>query len=140
MNLFYYEPFSFYYYYYYHFCSLRLSGLTGRSPARWVLTGKPALDGWHALPSPEAICETGDVQYLLVEGGALTAASFLSAGLVDKLLLYRAPIIIGGGMPSIGDIGLTSLAAAHGQWRLDESRHLGSDILEVYSRKPCSPE
>lgn len=119
---------------------VRLPGLAERSPSRWVLTGKAPPDGWHALPSPEAVSRMNDVQYLLVEGGAQTAAAFLAAALVDRMLLYRAPIIIGGGMPSIGDIGLGSLSAAHGQWQLEDSRRLGSDILEVYSRKPCSPE
>jgi diaminohydroxyphosphoribosylaminopyrimidine deaminase/5-amino-6-(5-phosphoribosylamino)uracil reductase len=80
------------------------------------------------------------VQYLLVEGGALTAAAFLAAGLVDRLLLYRAPIVIGGGRPAIGDIGLGSLAEAHGRWRMRDRRQLGSDTLEVYDRVPCSPE
>jgi hypothetical protein len=35
--------------------------------------------------------------------------AFLRAGLVDRILLYRAPIIIGGGLPCIGDIGLDAL-------------------------------
>ena len=84
------------------------------------------------------------VQYLLIEGGAGAAAAFLRAGLVDRLLIYRAPIIIGGGLPGIGDIGLTTLADAHGQWRLAERRQLGSDTLEVYTsgeihtKVPCS--
>jgi diaminohydroxyphosphoribosylaminopyrimidine deaminase / 5-amino-6-(5-phosphoribosylamino)uracil reductase len=80
------------------------------------------------------------VQYLLVEGGAQTAAAFLAVGLVDRLLLYRAPILIGGGMPAIGEIGLGSLREAHGRWRLTDRRQLGSDTLEVYDRTPCSPE
>ena len=81
-----------------------------------------------------------DVQYLLVEGGAGAAAAFLKAGLVDRLLIYRAPIVIGGGLPGIGDIGLAALGAAHGQWRMTDRRQLGSDTLEVYEHIPCSPE
>ena len=81
-----------------------------------------------------------DTQYLFVEGGAQTAAAFLAAGLVDKLLIYRAPILIGGGMPGVSDIGLGSLADAHGQWRQIDRRTLGSDTLEVYEHAPCSQE
>lgn len=118
---------------------VRLPGLENRSPERWVLTQGPAPEGWQALPSPEAISTMGDVQHLFVEGGAATAAAFLKAGLVDRILLYRAPIVIGGGLPGIADIGLATLADAHGQWRLTERRLLGSDTLDVYSRTPCSP-
>jgi len=113
---------------------VRLPGIEERSPERWVLTGSEALNGWRALPSPEAVSGMEDIQYLFVEGGAQTAASFLSSGLVDRLLIYRAPIVIGGGMPGIGDFGLASLADAHGQWRLADYRQLGSDALEVYER------
>ncbi|HEX8058378.1 MAG TPA: bifunctional diaminohydroxyphosphoribosylaminopyrimidine deaminase/5-amino-6-(5-phosphoribosylamino)uracil reductase RibD, partial [Novosphingobium sp.] len=110
---------------------VRLPGLEDRSPARWVLTRGQAPTGWRALPSPEAVSDMADVQYLFVEGGAQTAAAFLAAGLVDRLLLYRAPIVIGGGMAAIGDIGLGSLAEAHDKWRLADRRQLGSDTLEV---------
>jgi len=119
---------------------VRLPGLGNRSPVRWVLTRGAAPEGWRALRSPEAISDMTDVQYLFVEGGAQAAAGFLAAGLVDRLLLYRAPIVIGGGRPAIGDIGLGSLADAHGQWRMSDRRQLGSDTLEVYDRVPCSPE
>ena len=70
----------------------------------------------------------------LVEGGAATAAAFLAADLVDRLLLYRAPILVGGGR-TLPDIGLTGLDAAHGRWRLEDARRLGSDRLEVYERR-----
>ncbi|MEZ5736336.1 MAG: bifunctional diaminohydroxyphosphoribosylaminopyrimidine deaminase/5-amino-6-(5-phosphoribosylamino)uracil reductase RibD [Novosphingobium sp.] len=118
---------------------VRLAGLEDRSPDRWVLTHGQAPEGWRALPSPAAISDMQDIQYLFVEGGAEAAAAFLAVGLVDRLLLYRAPIVIGAGRPCIGDIGLDSLAEAHGQWRLSDRRRLGSDLLEVYEPTPCSP-
>ena len=68
------------------------------------------------------------------------AAAFLSADAVDRLLIYRAPILIGGGKPGLGNIGLGSLADAHGQWRMTDRRVLGSDTLEVYERSLCSLE
>jgi diaminohydroxyphosphoribosylaminopyrimidine deaminase/5-amino-6-(5-phosphoribosylamino)uracil reductase len=113
---------------------VRLPGLNARSPERYVLTRGSAPEGWHALSSPEAIGQLPHLQYLFVEGGAAAASAFLGAGLVDRLLLYRAPILIGGGRPAIGDIGLTNLGQAHGQWRLTERRQLGADTLEVYTR------
>ena len=119
---------------------VRLAGLEARSPQRWVLTRGVAPEGWQAIASPAAISVMADIQYLLVEGGAQTAAAFLRADLIDRLLIYRAPIVIGGGLPGIADIGLTNLAAAHGRWRHSDSRRLGNDRLDVYDRTACSPE
>lgn len=113
---------------------VRLPGLEHRSPQRFVLTREPAPEGWTAVSDITAPGAFGDGQYLMVEGGAGAAAAFLRADMVDRLLLYRAPIVIGGGRPSVGDIGLTALASAHGRWRMIDSRQLGSDRLEVYER------
>ncbi|NBC37299.1 bifunctional diaminohydroxyphosphoribosylaminopyrimidine deaminase/5-amino-6-(5-phosphoribosylamino)uracil reductase RibD [Novosphingobium sp. FSY-8] len=118
---------------------VRLPGLESQSPQRWVLTHGAVPEGWRALPAPDAIHGVmPHVQYLFVEGGAGAAAAFVAAGLVDRLLIYRAPIIIGGGRPGIADIGLSRLADAHGQWRFVRSQRLGNDGLEVYDRSPCS--
>ena len=110
---------------------VRLPGLEDRSPKKLLLTSGTAPDGWTGVASPEAIDEVDSV---LVEGGAGAASAFLAADRVDRLLLYRAPILIGGGKAGLGDIGLTDLAAAHGRWRLADSRPLGSDRLDVYER------
>ncbi|HVJ03556.1 MAG TPA: bifunctional diaminohydroxyphosphoribosylaminopyrimidine deaminase/5-amino-6-(5-phosphoribosylamino)uracil reductase RibD [Sphingomonas sp.] len=114
---------------------VRLPGLEDRSPRRVLLTSL-ALgggDGWERLGTPADIAGLEGVDHLLVEGGAQTAAAFLREGLVDRLLLYRAPILIGGGKPALGDLGLADLAAAHGRWKLTDTRMLGSDRLEVYA-------
>jgi len=113
---------------------VRLPGLEDRSPRRALLTRGEAPDGWVRIGAPEEIGGLGDVNDLLVEGGAGAAAAFLAADLVDRLLVYRAPILIGDGKAAIGDIGLAGLADAHGRWRLADTRALGSDRLEVYER------
>jgi len=113
---------------------VRLLGLEHRSPERWVLTRGEAPDGWRVLRSPSEIAAMEGVQYLFVEGGAETAAALLAADLVDRLIVCRAPIVIGAGRTSVGDIGLTDLAAAHGRWRQCDSRMLGIDQLDVYER------
>lgn len=118
---------------------VRLPGLEDRSPQRWVLTRGAAPAGWQVLPAPDAIHAMADVQYLFVEGGAGAASAFLRAGLVDRLLVYRAPVLIGGGLPALGDIGLSRLADAHDRWRLAERRTLGSDTFEAYEAIPCLP-
>lgn len=113
---------------------VRLAGLEARSPARYVLTRGDVPADWHQVSDITAPGAFADAQYLLVEGGAGAAATFLKADLVDRLLLYRAPIVIGEGRPCIGEIGLTHLDAAHGRWELVDRRRLGSDTLDVYQR------
>ena len=117
---------------------VRLAGLADRSPRRVVLGRSPADPagdaGWHGIATPHDIARLPDVDHLLVEGGPLTAAAFLAADLVDRLTLYRAPIVIGGGLTLPG-IGLDDLADAHGRWRMTDARSLGSDRLEVYERR-----
>ncbi|WP_269076452.1 bifunctional diaminohydroxyphosphoribosylaminopyrimidine deaminase/5-amino-6-(5-phosphoribosylamino)uracil reductase RibD [Sphingobium cupriresistens] len=111
---------------------VRLAGLADRSPRRVLLSRGDAPAGWTRIGAPEEIATLERVDHLLVEGGAETAAAFLRAGLVDRLLLYRAPIVIGSGLAGIGDIGLFDLADAHGRWRMIDNRALGVDRLEVY--------
>ena len=111
---------------------VRLPGLEARSPVRVVLSSRR--DGMPGdvvrIAAPHAIATLpGD--HVLIEGGMATAAAFLRAGLVDRLLLYRAPIVIGGGR-TLADIGLADLGQAHGRWRLHDARQLGSDRIEVY--------
>jgi len=107
---------------------VRLPGLEDRAPRRLTLSSA------GALKRPEDIATLEGVNHLFVEGGAETAASFLRADLVDRLLLYRAPILIGDGKAALGDIGLARLGDAHSRWKLADSRMLGSDRMEVYER------
>ena len=113
---------------------VRLPGLEDRSPRRALLTRGPGVDGWTRLDSPQAVFGLGDVNDLLIEGGSATATAFLAADLVDRMLIYRAPILIGEGKSSVGYVGLDSLADAQHRWRLADSRPLGIDRLEVYER------
>jgi diaminohydroxyphosphoribosylaminopyrimidine deaminase/5-amino-6-(5-phosphoribosylamino)uracil reductase len=113
---------------------VRLPGLEGQSPRRALLTRGDAVDGWEILRDPIDIARLHDVNDLLVEGGSATATAFLSADLVDRILIYRAPIIVGEGKSSFGYVGLDAIADAHQRWRLVEVRKLGVDRLEVYER------
>ncbi len=113
---------------------VRLPGLEERSPRRIMLGHGDAPEGWEIIDDPARIADLDAVSRLMVEGGAQTAAAFLAADLVDRLLLYRAPIVIGGGKGAVGDLGLATLDAAHGRWRLLDRRALGADTVEVYAR------
>ncbi len=119
---------------------VRLAGLDDRAPVPMVLSrSSPGRGRFIATPSPHAATTHPGIVDLLVEGGAATAAAFLADDLVDTLVLYRAPILIGGGRPALGDIGLPSLADAHGRWQLTDARQLGPDRVETYARQSRSP-
>lgn len=113
---------------------VRLPGLAARSPERWLLTQGTAPNGWRALPSPQDITLLAPAQYLMVEGGAQTARAFLSAGLVDRMMLYRAPQIVGGHGAALPDLAAETLAGST-EWVLSDSRPLGNDRLDVYERQ-----
>jgi diaminohydroxyphosphoribosylaminopyrimidine deaminase/5-amino-6-(5-phosphoribosylamino)uracil reductase len=121
---------------------VRLPGLQDRSPRPAVLSA--TLDAIPAsaklaardpllLASVDDLCGLA-VNDVFVEGGPATASTLLAADLVDRMLVYRSPIVIGDGAPGAGRIGLERLSDAHGRWRLDETRTFGNDRLEVYAR------
>jgi diaminohydroxyphosphoribosylaminopyrimidine deaminase/5-amino-6-(5-phosphoribosylamino)uracil reductase len=71
------------------------------------------------------------VQSLLLEGGPTLATAFLAAGLVDKLLLFVAPVLAGHGPRVLGDLE-APLELLH--VRAEPS---GEDVqLEAYLREP----
>ena len=71
------------------------------------------------------------VQSLLLEGGPTLATAFLEAGLVDKLLVFVAPVLAGGGEPHL----LARLASARALFHLS-ARLVGEDVLlEAYARE-----
>lgn len=111
---------------------VRLPGLEGRSPRRFVLSHQPAPAGWEALSDPAAIAGLAGVDHVLIEGGAQTAHSFLAADLVDRLIWYRAPVMIGAGQDVVADLGLAALAPD--RWRHIDTRNFGPDRLEIHVR------
>lgn len=113
---------------------VRLPGLEERSPRRALLTRGEAVDGWEILRNPQDVHRLHDVNDLLVEGGSATATAFLAEDLVDRVLIYRAPIIVGEGKSSFGYVGLDAIADAHGRWRPAGEERLGVDRLEIYER------
>ena len=71
---------------------------------------------------------------LMIEGGGQVAASFLNAGLVDRIEWFRAPIILGDeGRPAIGAFVLKDLAAAP-RFRRLAVETVGDDLWERYGK------
>jgi diaminohydroxyphosphoribosylaminopyrimidine deaminase/5-amino-6-(5-phosphoribosylamino)uracil reductase len=51
-------------------------------------------------------------RHVFLEGGPTLAAAFVSAGLVDRVVAYVAPMFLGAGLSSVGDLGITTIAGA----------------------------
>lgn len=51
-------------------------------------------------------------RHVFLEGGPTLAAAFLRAGLVDEVVTYVAPVLLGAGVSAVADLGITTLSAA----------------------------
>lgn len=67
------------------------------------------------------------------EGGARIATSLIAHELVDRLELHYGPLMVGDG-PSLGDIGVSSMAEAR-RWRTLDVRRAGDDVLISLARR-----
>jgi len=83
-------------------------------------------------PKPEAVLANlagRGITRLLVEGGATVHASFLNAGLADRLEVFSAPMVLGGsGLSAVEALGALSLGEAP-QFVMAAVRKLGPDLL-----------
>ncbi len=69
---------------------------------------------------------------LLVEGGARLASSLIRAGLVDRLLWFHAPMVIGGeGIGAIAGLKIEALGKAP-VFETVSSERLGEDVLTSF--------
>jgi diaminohydroxyphosphoribosylaminopyrimidine deaminase/5-amino-6-(5-phosphoribosylamino)uracil reductase len=96
----------------------------GHGPSELEVRSGPLEDELRSLAAE-------GVQSLLLEGGPTLATAFLRAGLVDKLLVFVAPVVAGSGLHFLGDlpepVELSHLTATPS----------GADVLiEAYVRVP----
>ena len=88
-------------------------------------TGK---DGHVDLPALlQQLAVRHDVVSVLLEGGPTLAGAFVAAGLVDRVVGYVAPALLGEGPPALAAAGVGTISAAH-RLRLDEVTRLGDDV------------
>ncbi len=67
---------------------------------------------------------------VFVEGGPHIVSSLLRAGLVDELLVYIAPALLGGPRLAVGDLGIDSMAGIH-RLTFTHTELLGPDLLII---------
>lgn len=85
---------------------------------------------------PQAFAQLADrgLTRILVEGGGKLAASLIRADLVDRMIWFRAPSVIGGdGLPAIAAFGIDTVAEAP-RWQRVRADILGNDLLETFIR------
>ncbi len=103
-------------------------GAAGR--ARLEAAGVRTLEGAD-LTSGLRVLRGSGVGHLLVEGGAGLAGALMGAGLVDRLVIFRAPVLLGAGaLPAFGGVTPDQVTA---RWRIVEHRTFGDDDMTVYA-------
>jgi diaminohydroxyphosphoribosylaminopyrimidine deaminase / 5-amino-6-(5-phosphoribosylamino)uracil reductase len=89
----------------------------------------------HAATSRDALVALRErgVRSLLVEGGAALASAFLQEALVDRLVIFRAPLVLGSGaLNAFGSVPPTRVGDAP-RWRLLRSQRFEDDEMSVYA-------
>jgi diaminohydroxyphosphoribosylaminopyrimidine deaminase/5-amino-6-(5-phosphoribosylamino)uracil reductase len=64
---------------------------------------------------------------VLLEGGPTLAGAYLRAGLVDEIVYYVAPMLLGAGATALGDAGVTTIADAI-DLKINEVDRVGPDL------------
>jgi len=100
----------------------------------WML---PAGEGSSSVSLIEMMnsAQRAGVMSMMVEGGGQLAASFVKAGLVDRIEWFRAPVLLGGdGRPCLGGLSLETLDDAPRFERVSV-KEVGVDLWESYVRR-----
>ncbi|OBH29916.1 riboflavin biosynthesis protein RibD [Mycobacterium sp. E342] len=76
----------------------------------------------------EVIKALSDRTDVLLEGGPTLAGAFLRAGAVNRILVYVAPMLLGGPVSAVDDVGVPTIARAL-RWQFDGIDRVGPDLL-----------
>jgi diaminohydroxyphosphoribosylaminopyrimidine deaminase/5-amino-6-(5-phosphoribosylamino)uracil reductase len=82
----------------------------------------------HTRDPHEVIHTLADRTDVLLEGGPTLAGAFLRAGVVHRILAYVAPILLGGPVTAVDDVGVARIADAL-RWHYDGVEQIGPDLL-----------
>lgn len=87
-------------------------GLRELDPDRRVLDDEAETVRLRTRDPAAALAELHalDRQHVFLEGGPHLAAAFVKAGLVDEVVAYVAPSLLGSGLPAVADLGIGTVA------------------------------
>jgi diaminohydroxyphosphoribosylaminopyrimidine deaminase/5-amino-6-(5-phosphoribosylamino)uracil reductase len=80
-----------------------------------------------------------DRQHVFLEGGPHLAGAFLAAGLVDEVVTYVAPMLLGAGTSAVADLGIATIADAVHLHVTDVTVLLGHDGEDTNVRLTMRP-
>lgn len=120
----------------------------GEQPLRVVVGGRDLPPGARVLDAaaetvhlrtrdPRAVLadlHRRQIRHAWLEGGPTLAAAFWRAGLVDEVIAYLAPALLGAGSSAVGDLGVATVAGA-ARLHLTDVVRIGDDL-----RLTLSPE
>ncbi len=103
----------------------------GHLEAKATIVRLPRADRGLDLHALLKALEERGIRSILLEGGPTLAGSFLAEGLIDRVVGYVAPVLIGGGgLPSLAGPGAASIDLAR-RFRLEEVTRIGPDVRLV---------
>jgi diaminohydroxyphosphoribosylaminopyrimidine deaminase/5-amino-6-(5-phosphoribosylamino)uracil reductase len=76
----------------------------------------------------EVLKALSDRTDVLLEGGPTLAGAFLRAGAINRILAYVAPILVGGPITAVDDVGVSSISKAL-RWQFDGIERAGPDLV-----------
>jgi diaminohydroxyphosphoribosylaminopyrimidine deaminase/5-amino-6-(5-phosphoribosylamino)uracil reductase len=133
--------------------TVRDADLPPSQPLRVVIGTRPLPADAHVLDDqastlvlqthdlPRALEQIGKrgIHDALLEGGPTLASAFISAGMVDQVIAYLAPALLGAGRSAIGDLGIDTIVNAV-RLRISEVVLLGGDVRITATRAPEGDE
>lgn len=119
-------------------------------PLRVVVGRRPPPAGSHLLDGAATTVQVTEddparvltdlwgrgVRRVLIEGGPTLSAAFVRAGLVDRVLHYLAPALLGAGPTAVGDLGITTIADI-ARFGVTDVVQLGPDLKLTLIPRPA---
>lgn len=85
----------------------------------------------HNLEVLVATVSEKPINQVLVEAGPTLGTALLKAGVIDEIVIYQAPIVLGSGKPWLSELGITTLKDAMQLIHIS-TEHIGADLKSRY--------
>ena len=93
----------------------------------------------HNLSDLKSLATERGFNELLIESGPTFGTALLRANLIDEIVLFQAPTLLGSGTSSIGDLGITSISERL-DFEISDVEMIGSDLKITLFKSANSAE